>query len=90
MLRSKLVLTCRFDPLLLPCVACFQLWDVCEDQDAVDLIRDVKDPQEASRVLLDHALQVSLVGKHLQTGAEEEKIRSRLRSGLARRDSGFG
>ncbi|KAH9809652.1 protein phosphatase [Melampsora americana] len=31
-------------------IACDGLWDVCEDQDAV------KDPQEASRVLLDHAL----------------------------------
>ncbi|KAA1067042.1 Protein phosphatase 2C 1 [Puccinia graminis f. sp. tritici] len=37
-------------------IACDGLWDVCEDQDAVDLILNVKDPQEASRVLLDHAL----------------------------------
>lgn len=37
-------------------IACDGLWDVCEDQDAVNLIRKVKDPQEASRVLLDHAL----------------------------------
>ncbi|EGG11060.1 uncharacterized protein MELLADRAFT_33437, partial [Melampsora larici-populina 98AG31] len=37
-------------------IACDRLWDVCEDQDAVNLIRKVKDPQEASRVLLDHAL----------------------------------
>ncbi|GAA5812892.1 hypothetical protein MFLAVUS_006352 [Mucor flavus] len=34
----------------------FYLWDVCEDQDAVDLIKDIKDPQAASRKLLDHAL----------------------------------
>lgn len=34
----------------------FQLWDVCDDQDAVDLIKDIKDPQEASQKLLDHAL----------------------------------
>jgi protein phosphatase PTC1 len=38
-----------------------QLWDVCDDQTAVDLIRAIagpegKDPQEASKVLLDHAL----------------------------------
>lgn len=33
-----------------------QLWDVCEDQDAVDLIRNEPDPQEASKKLLDHAL----------------------------------
>ncbi|KAG0142726.1 hypothetical protein CROQUDRAFT_673364 [Cronartium quercuum f. sp. fusiforme G11] len=37
-------------------IACDGLWDVCEDQEAVNLIRQVKDPQEASRVLLDHAL----------------------------------
>ncbi|PLW45125.1 hypothetical protein PCASD_04572 [Puccinia coronata f. sp. avenae] len=37
-------------------IACDGLWDVCEDQDAVNLILNVKDPQEASRILLDHAL----------------------------------
>lgn len=34
-----------------------QLWDVCQDQEAVNIIKDLKDPQEASRALLDHALQ---------------------------------
>lgn len=34
-----------------------QLWDVTEDQDAVNLIRNKTDPQEASQVLLDHAIQ---------------------------------
>jgi serine/threonine protein phosphatase PrpC len=34
----------------------FQLWDVTSDQAAVDLIRNVSDPQQASQVLLDHAL----------------------------------
>jgi protein phosphatase PTC1 len=29
---------------------------VCEDQDAVDLVRGVEDPQEASKKLLEHAL----------------------------------
>lgn len=38
-------------------VACDGLWDVCEDQDAVNLIRNVADPQEASKILLDHAMQ---------------------------------
>jgi protein phosphatase PTC1 len=33
-----------------------QLWDVCEDQQAVDLIRNLQDPQEASKKLLDHAM----------------------------------
>ena len=33
-----------------------QLWDVCSDQEAVDLIRNITDPQEASKLLVDHAL----------------------------------
>lgn len=33
-----------------------QLWDVCEDQDAVDLVRGFDDAQDASKMLLDHAL----------------------------------
>ncbi|CAO3679265.1 unnamed protein product [Umbelopsis vinacea] len=37
-------------------LACDGLWDVCNDSDAVDLIKDVLDPQEASQKLLDHAL----------------------------------
>ncbi|KAI9316047.1 phosphatase 2C-like domain-containing protein [Dichotomocladium elegans] len=37
-------------------LACDGLWDVCEDQDAVDLIKDVLDPQVASQKLVHHAL----------------------------------
>ncbi|ORY94669.1 phosphatase 2C-like domain-containing protein [Syncephalastrum racemosum] len=37
-------------------LACDGLWDVCEDQDAVDLIKDIQDPTVASQRLLDHAL----------------------------------
>ncbi|MBW0549048.1 hypothetical protein O181_088763 [Austropuccinia psidii MF-1] len=37
-------------------IACDGLWDVCEDQDAVNLISNVPDPQKASGILLDHAL----------------------------------
>ncbi|KAA8893956.1 phosphatase 2C-like domain-containing protein [Sphaerosporella brunnea] len=37
-------------------LACDGLWDVCSDQEAVDLVRDIKDPQEASKKLVDHAL----------------------------------
>lgn len=33
-----------------------QLWDVCSDQEAVDLVRHTQDPQLASKQLVDHAL----------------------------------
>lgn len=33
-----------------------QLWDVCSDQEAVDLVRNIQDPQAASKALVDHAL----------------------------------
>jgi protein phosphatase PTC1 len=32
------------------------LWDVCSDQEAVDLIRHIHDPQEASKKLVEYAL----------------------------------
>ncbi|KAL4920548.1 phosphatase 2C-like domain-containing protein [Aspergillus aurantiobrunneus] len=37
-------------------LACDGLWDVCSDQEAVDLVRTVSDAQEASKILVDHAL----------------------------------
>ncbi|KAH0602827.1 uncharacterized protein H6S33_008477 [Morchella sextelata] len=37
-------------------LACDGLWDVCSDQEAVDLVHAVKDPQEASKMLVDYAL----------------------------------
>ncbi|KAJ5160186.1 uncharacterized protein N7482_007190 [Penicillium canariense] len=37
-------------------LACDGLWDVCSDQEAVDLIRRVQDAQHASKILVDHAL----------------------------------
>jgi len=37
-------------------LACDGLWDVCSDQEAVDLVRNVQDPQLASKMLVDHAL----------------------------------
>jgi len=36
---------------------CFhQLWDVANDQSAIDLVRDIDDAQKASSRLLQHAL----------------------------------
>ncbi|OBT62278.1 hypothetical protein VE03_08573 [Pseudogymnoascus sp. 23342-1-I1] len=37
-------------------LACDGLWDVCSDQEAVDLVRNVQDPVIASKQLVDHAL----------------------------------
>ncbi|PSS00929.1 phosphatase 2C-like domain-containing protein [Coniella lustricola] len=37
-------------------IACDGLWDVCSDQEAVDLVRNVHDPATASKLLVDHAL----------------------------------
>lgn len=33
-----------------------QLWDVCSDQEAVELVRTIQDPQAASKALVEHAL----------------------------------
>lgn len=38
-------------------LACDGLWDVCEDQQAVDLIKDVPSAQQAADVLMTHALK---------------------------------
>ncbi|KAI1337986.1 PP2C-domain-containing protein [Xylariaceae sp. FL0016] len=37
-------------------IACDGLWDVCSDQEAVDLVREMQDPVAAAKVLVDHAL----------------------------------
>lgn len=37
-------------------LACDGLWDVCNDQEAVDLVRHTQDPQVSSKLLVDHAL----------------------------------
>lgn len=37
-------------------LACDGLWDVCSDQEAVDLVRSISDPQAASKALVEHAL----------------------------------
>jgi len=51
---SEMELTDRDEFLI---IACDGLWDVVEDQAAVDLIRDCKTPQEAANILLKHALE---------------------------------
>ncbi|KAF9452388.1 protein phosphatase 2C [Macrolepiota fuliginosa MF-IS2] len=45
---------CGEDEFLI--LACDGLWDVINDQDAVELVRDILDPQTASAKLLKHAL----------------------------------
>lgn len=37
-------------------IACDGLWDVCSDQEAVDLVRNMQDLTAASKLLVDHAL----------------------------------
>ncbi|CDK28627.1 unnamed protein product [Kuraishia capsulata CBS 1993] len=37
-------------------IACDGLWDVCSDQKAVDLVRKVKNPQTASKILCNYAV----------------------------------
>ncbi|KAL1877393.1 mgpp2cl-1, protein phosphatase 2C-like protein 1 [Diaporthe australafricana] len=37
-------------------IACDGLWDVCSDQEACDLVRNVQDPGAAAKLLVDHAL----------------------------------
>ncbi|KAJ1343110.1 hypothetical protein BSLG_002136 [Batrachochytrium salamandrivorans] len=37
-------------------LACDGIWDVCSDQQALDIIKDILDPQEAADTLLDYAL----------------------------------
>ena len=32
------------------------MWDVCSDQEAVDLVRDIPDPSTAAKKLVEHAL----------------------------------
>lgn len=41
---------------LTPITNSMQLWDVCSDQEAVDLIRTQTDPTTAAKQLVDHAL----------------------------------
>ncbi|KAF9281672.1 Protein phosphatase 2C 1 [Linnemannia elongata] len=38
-------------------LACDGLWDVCSDQEAVELVKEVVCPTKASQLLLEHALQ---------------------------------
>lgn len=38
-------------------LACDGLWDVCTDQEAVELVRGIDDPEAASKRLVEHALK---------------------------------
>ncbi len=38
-------------------LACDGLWDIIEDQDACELIKDIKDPNEAAKCLVKYALE---------------------------------
>lgn len=40
-------------------LACDGVWDVTSDQEAVDMVRNVTDPQQASSILVQHALKES-------------------------------
>ncbi|KAH8848134.1 hypothetical protein MCOR27_010769 [Pyricularia oryzae] len=37
-------------------IACDGLWDVCDDQEAVDQVRNIEDPAAAAKLLVNHAL----------------------------------
>ncbi|SPO03041.1 uncharacterized protein DNG_05722 [Cephalotrichum gorgonifer] len=37
-------------------IACDGLWDVCSDQEAVDLVREIEDPLAGAKLLVEHAL----------------------------------
>ncbi|MCJ1238465.1 Protein phosphatase 2C 1 [Varicellaria rhodocarpa] len=51
---TETVIQADIDEFLI--LACDGLWDVCNDQEAVELIRHTQDPQAASKQLVDHAL----------------------------------
>ncbi|RYP05132.1 hypothetical protein DL764_004017 [Monosporascus ibericus] len=51
---TETVIQAELDEFII--IACDGLWDVCSDQEAVDLVRDIQDPVAASKLLVDHAL----------------------------------
>jgi len=61
-----------------------QLWDVCSDQEAVDLIRNTQDPQVASKQLVEHALNkfstdnLSCMTVRFNTRAVQDTVKARV------------
>ncbi|KAK8117702.1 uncharacterized protein PG998_005983 [Apiospora kogelbergensis] len=51
---TETVIQAEMDEFII--IACDGLWDVCSDQEAVDLIRESSDPSAAAKQLVDHAL----------------------------------
>lgn len=61
-----------------------QLWDVCTDQEAVDLVRNTQDPQVASKQLVDYALNkfstdnLSCMTVRFNTRAVQDTVEARV------------
>ncbi|KFY23510.1 hypothetical protein V493_05819 [Pseudogymnoascus sp. VKM F-4281 (FW-2241)] len=51
---TETVIQPDFDEFII--LACDGLWDVCSDQEAVELVRSIQDPVAAAKTLVDHAL----------------------------------
>lgn len=63
-------------------LACDGLWDVCSDQEAIDYIKDIMDPQDAAEALVDHALDLgsadnlSVICVYIKNGKSGDKSKA--------------